>query len=468
MGKKTIFAVLALATLFLFQNCGKAGFESQDQLNLNSSSLSSTTPTVSGAPFPFDAGANVVSYMSCPTVTSANSNDAYYSFKVLGVEPTAFNNISTTLTNAIRAGQPAVALPFMADGGIRLNPNYVAMMDKNFKGLGSTIPTTQLQSILQTSADYQDARLQIGFRKITDLRNTVLNFPAASGGQSTPAAQWVFDKFSSPVLSKYLAQNRDKYVTAFPTNATDMGSFNASLPYATLSETDMTNFRSLLSRDYYLTMSYIKNDSALAGNSLPQLNAYPAGTDGIQGKGYAIQFGNPPPGPLVSSAVSYTNSDGSLKPRAAVPTRTGITEYDLSTGTAISGTWSCFSYGIVRYQDKDLCPVEDYSSLNRNRGQLDLVRKVLRAEDWQVNTSLGCIVPTGANSAFSCYNTTSSNPVNERAAWTSQLASGGGFGANYSVAPPLTTGIEYRYWNQNCGGQYRECVNFATFCYKQR
>jgi hypothetical protein len=461
MGKKSLVFIVAVAAVLFFQNCGKAGFDSQGGLDQGSNSALSTDPKIVGSPFPYEASANVISYMSCPTGETSPNKDAYYNFKLMGAETTSFNTIVSALSRV-----NLNTLAPMGEGGVRLTPEYVAYMDKNFKGLKSNATSEQIQAALQAHPEYKDARLQISFRKVADIKGTLLNHP----GSSTPAAEWIIDKLSSPLNAKLISDSRDKWVNTFPRTTLEPATISSAMAFSAPSEKDMENFRAQLSRDFYLTMAFIKNDKT-SGNAL-QFVGYPAGTDGIYGRGYALQFSNPPK-PAAVTTASYNTTTGIPKPRAAILSSTGIFEYDLATGSPVSATWNCLSYGIVRYQDKNLCPVEEYSRINRD--QLEVIRKVLRAEDWQVNTTMGCIVPTQSNSAFSCYNAgTAANPANERALWAGNTMlnfTGGPRGFGYPYPDPagaLTTGIEYRYWTKNCSSTFRECVNFANFCYKKK
>lgn len=464
--KLALLSILGLGVVINFQNCGKAGFESQTDLDSLSSTSDSADVKVTSAPFPFEVSANVISYMSCPTASQSSNTEAYYNFKIAATDTGAFNAITSALKtyqqNGTLSSSVKVLNP-MAMAGMRLRSDYLSYMDKNFKGLSTQAAPEQIETALQTHPDYKQARLQLSLRKVGDLRNSFLNAP----GQQAPVAQWIADKLSAPLLSQALATNRDQFITSFPKSSLEPTPIRSSVLFSSPSEVDMGNYRALIEREYYLSLGFVKNDGENKANS--QLVGFPAGTDGIYGRGYRLQFGYPAkPLPVNPTAVSYI-AGGVPKPRSTLQSGTGVTEYNLETGESIPGTWACMQYGIVRYQDRALCPVENYASISRD--QLDVVRKVLRAEDWQVNTTLGCIVPTASNSQFSCYKTTGPNPVDEQAVWSTLLNANMGFGFPYDGeygGGSSTPGIEYRYWTKNCSGNYRECVNFATFCYKQQ
>jgi hypothetical protein len=458
-----LLLVLGIGVVINFQNCGKAGFESQSDLASMTGTVQPAGAGISASPFPFEASANVISYMSCPTSAQSNNPEGFYNFKIAASDTGAINTIVNSYNQSGATSSGLSVLNPMASAGMHLRPDFLTYIDQNFKGLKTQATPEQLATAIATHPDYKYARLQLSLRSQGDVRNTFLNAP----GQTAPVAQWIGDILSAPLMSQTLANSRDQLITSFPKNSLEPMPIRSSVLFSSPSEIDMGNFRSLIEREYYLALAFVRNDGQNAANA--QLVAYPAGVSGIYGRGYKLQFSYPArPMAVPMASVSYT-AGGAAKPRSTLASGTGVMEYNLETGDGIPGTWACLQYGIVRYEDKALCPIENYGSIARDK--LDVVRKVLRAEDWQVNTTLGCIVPTSSNSQFSCYNTKGPAPTDEQAVWSSMLSQNLGFGTPYDGdfgGGSSSPGIEYRYWTHNCSGGYRECVNFATFCYKQQ
>ena len=455
--RKIVVSILAAGLLItVFQNCGKAGFESEGQL-ADFASESPADAKVMAAPFPYEVSPNVISYMSCPTASTAPDKEAYYNFKVLAVD--------NTMINLNIAAYGASGIPKMADGGLKLKSDFVDYVNKNFKGTQAEATPAQILSVVQQHTEYNQARLQMSFRKQGEVRQGPDYWVAGVG----PVADWILDKFSSTLINTKLSQNPAVFQSSFPKTTIQPGQIGKAFSMSSLDTTgEFTNaeLRAKLYSSLYLTVNFVKNDAETSTNL--QLASYPSGTDGIYGKGYAfIDFTRAPAHKYLTKPLTAA--------AAANPATTllNVKEVDLETGLSTGASWHCMQYGIIRYQDRLLCPVESFIGAGFRRDELEVIRKVLRPEDWQVNTDRRCIVPTEKNKTFSCYATAGEPPPDEKTVWFNGARFGDAY-ANLTVpygGGLANPGVEYRYWTEKCNegkaGPSRECVNFVSFCYKR-
>lgn len=460
MAKKILLVLAAVVAVLVFQNCGSSGFDSA--AGETEQSLEAD-PKLAAAPFPFESNLNIISYMSCPTAAKfQNTGGPYFTFRVGGFDGTASKAINKLYRDA---GMPVI--DDMAEGGLTLRSEFLDYVDKNYKTTKIQASTEAIQNVLTSHPEFKEAQAQVSFRSKSDLL-TLISYPESSNAVSVN----VLGKLSDSAYTYPLASNRGIFVNSFPAQAENKKQFSASI-FLTGAGENQNLIRSDIQQNYYLTVDFAKkSEDGMLKFSMP---FQPAANDGsrIYGRGYAINFAKPNSIPVTAAAA--------LNPNMAVDTY-GISEYDLSS---ISGAghlqsdarWSCLSYAIVRRQDardradgRSRCPIEPYSAIRRDR--LDIVRKILPADEWEVNTQLGCVVPTvKTEQQGSCYLTTTANPADEPMPFMNSLTGTGTDYENPTLGGGFPSGIEYRYFTRGCGaanGGRRECVNFITFCYRAK
>ena len=82
--KASLLGVAVIAVVVVFQNCGKAGFDT-----VESASLDGVNQALAKAPVPLEASLNQLSYMSCPAVASNQTDpdvlaNPYYTLRFGG------------------------------------------------------------------------------------------------------------------------------------------------------------------------------------------------------------------------------------------------------------------------------------------------------------------------------------------------------------------------------------------------
>jgi hypothetical protein len=440
MGMKIILILTASALLFAFQNCSNSGFNSGSaELDQNSE----VDQKLAAAPFPFDAQINMISYMSCPTAAKYQSNGGpYFTFRLGGYDNTRFT---------------------ISEGGITLSKPFLEYANKNYKSTQPEVTSETLASIIANHPEYKYAQPRVSLRSKNDLMS-VVSYPDTSNPVLVP----MLGPLSEPAYVNSVSKSLSKMVNSFPAPTENKKQFNTTFSLTGAGE-NQNLIRSAIQQNYYLTLEFAKNNE---GNILSSNVFQPAANDPnrIYARGFAINFVKP----------SFPNSapyspEAAINPNLTIDQRAGITEYNLSSVSGagpeiINSNWTCFNYSIVRRQDArdradntTRCPTQPYAEINQN--ELALVRKILPADEWEVNTQFRCVVPTlKTEQQGSCYLTTTANPTTEPVGipiyqdYPNPTQFGG-----------FATGIEYRFNTQPCGtyNQRRECVNFVTFCYRQ-
>ncbi len=394
--KAGVFILAIVAVLFSFQNCGKAGF---DSVNDGSNSDQAVDPKVAGAPFPYEISLNQISYMSCPT--AGQKKGPFYSFR-------ASSSGST--------------------GGIRLTTNFVDYVDLKF-GKGQTATATVIQSILQTAPISENANPII----------TLTHFDHIIETPSTDQEQisYLSGPFSTTAYARTLAETKSDWISYFPyAQDTQRGNifgkpFLGSL-YHSLGD-DGNTFRLDIENQFYLAALFAEskdNNGSISGMLLKR----PSETDVAlaYGKGYRLQFEQPNgrfPGNVHNPILNISDEcDMSVNPH-----------------NCNYANFVCLSYKIIRKSDRDFmrpgadCPIEQYAAIHRE--ELAMIRRHLPADEWEVNTTLRCVVPIQQETDVgSCY-----------------------LSDTFDSAKPATQ-IQYDYQNNACGGVNRECPQFVTFC----
>jgi hypothetical protein len=488
MGNKLVTicgSVLAVGILVLFfQNCGKSGFESEE---LDTSSTVADAK-ITSAPFPWDASVNFITHMSCPNVNQYRDNSSpYFTFRVAAGEVEAYRKIQAAY---------GIKNQDISDAGLAFRPEFLDYMDKTFNRTTTHATSEVIQSVLTSHPTYQNAQLQLTFRKDGYLDQW---------GQRSDGSNIVsnlMDRLGSADFAKASADQSTAMLNFFPVRTESKRNLRGQV-VAAPPNFDDTTFNLTMATQFYLHLGFSDNNQqSSTGLTINGLGPVANSQSRLYGRGYRFSFG-PPNDAVMKNIVTGDATTQPLRKATLNPnlglSKTSITEWDTSTAggpTQITASWGCFSYAIVRLRDAARCPRENYSQINRT--ELEIIRKTLPADEWDVNTTLKCIVPTTyTQNSGSCYINNSDNSTSEPAypmyfgnpddlvtnpnmlAYNQSLQVGNStYRANDYADTYLNngvttyyprTGVEYRYYTHTCAqSRERQCVNFASFCYRRK
>lgn len=358
-----------------FQNCGKAGFDSELDSTLaagtSDAALSakygeSTAAKVSSIPFAFDAGFDTITYNSCAE-THLRNNKAFTS---------------------LQAGAYTTA-------GVKIKDEFFAYADSNFKPVHpeTALSLNQYKEFLADSPANAGAVATAAIRvknSLTDVYTT-----------SSQVTLWsdvvpMVGKLTDPlVMDAFLKQDDatkvvQKGITAnyFPFSP-EQRVMEANLNFNS-SEELSEEFRNIFMSSGVLSLTYMPANAEEIYKVRSPSSAYPVKS--AYGKGYSLTFT-----PYPTSPSASTNPNRVLAQ---------VVETDLSSPGVGAKTWNCQNrmYRIIRAQDAaSLCPNHTYNEIKNNptiRTELSIMRRHLRADQWDVNVALRCVVPKGG---ISCY-----------------------------------------------------------------
>ncbi|MGZ3773567.1 MAG: hypothetical protein ACXVCY_00945 [Pseudobdellovibrionaceae bacterium] len=357
-----------------FQNCGKAGFDSQLSSSVDPSTAdaslvakygSTTAAKVQSIPFAFDASLDTITYNSCAE-SQLNNNATFFTLK---------------------AGA-------YATGGIKLNTQFFDYADQNFSPVypDTALTVNQYKDFLADSPANNGAVPAMAIRVKNSLADVYVQ--SANGSGSVTLNRDVLPLVSNltdtlimdSIISKGLTTN---YFPFSPDQKILEGTINYNSD-----ESTADGFRNILMSSGILALTYMVNNSEVntvrsPATATPVKIAY--------GKGYNLTFSPPA---VAGGAINNPNH-----------VLAQVYETDLSTPNVGGRTWSCnHVYPIVRAQDAaTYCPAQSYVEIKSNsayRAELALLRRHLRADQWDINVARGCVVPKGP---VSCYKEESIN-----------------------------------------------------------
>lgn len=371
LNKTTLQAAGGLmASLILvvsFQNCGKAGFDAQLDETVDASSTDAalvdkygvaTAAKVQGIPFAFDSSFDTITYNSCAE-SHLKNNSAFFSLK---------------------AGA-------YSTGGIRLNTEFFDYADSSFKPVypETSLTVNQYKEFLADSPANKGAMPAMALRVKNSLGDVYVQ---GTSGSAVTLNRDVIPLVSNLTDALLMDAFVMKGITAnyFPFSSEQKileGSMNFNSD-----EAMADGFRDILMSSGVLALTYLANNSE--ATSLRS----PSSTNPVKaayGKGYNLTFA-----PFPRAGAAITNPNHVLAQ---------VTESDLSAPGVGGRTWSCnHVYPIVRAQDAPtLCPAQSYDEIRAYpayRNELNLLRRHLRADQWDINVKVGCVVPKGP---VSCY-----------------------------------------------------------------
>lgn len=451
-----------VSMVVLFQNCGKAGFESDEQINgfANSASLDSRLASL---PFPYKISVNQISHMTCQNVSE---NGPYFSWKV-----GAFDN--SEVPSSVMNIRPS---------GIQLSQEFIDGWNKIATSFHSSVVEEKFKETLMNHPKTMGSSLQFSFRRTATPRTTLMPLP---NGEDSPSVVFM-DPVSSSSIVNAFAKSPGDVLNLFP-EALDFQSrfLEAKVNLPTGSGTEQNLLRSNYDQSY-LAIAFVKGQNPTSSNSSENPNELvaPSETDDrfAHGKGFRVRFGRT--NPYLRSS-EYPASDSLY----------AVEEQDLETGTPTPGVgWDCsIRFKIVRPADRyapmyranhftmingacpgrratgeycasplnnafglpagtfanNTCPsnrpkmngsfcVENYyatcphepyypepdpnAPVNNTDGVyhpnypqrpaiLHALRRVLPADQWDINVSRGCVVPKTNVDDNSCYGSGNQKPV---------------------------------------------------------
>lgn len=371
--KTTWRAVGGIAASFIlvvsFQNCGKAGFDSNldGELDLGSDAAltakygTSTAELVSKIPFAYEASLDTITYNSCATKNIVGK-DGYFSIKA-----GAYNT-----------------------GGIKLKQDFFDYADQNFSPIypATSLSSEKYKELLQDSPANSRVTPNISVRAKSSLTDIYYN-------QSTGALTLFKDiipmiaELSNPLVSESII---NKGVTAnYFRFSPELRVMEGALSFNN-DETQASDFRGKLSNQATLALTFTPPNEEIYKVSAAS-TTYPVKT--AYGKGYSMSF----------SSMSGTTTGSSIN-----RVLSGVTETDLAKPTTSGSAWTCSRvYKIIRVEDSTAvgtnayCPphtADEIAGDARVRSELEIARRHLRADQWEVNVYRMCAVP---KTGVSCY-----------------------------------------------------------------
>lgn len=165
--------IFLMSLTFAFQNCGKAGFDSQDA-NYSDNASATVDPKLAGLPFPYDVSVNQIAFMSCPfpvATPAAIESAGYFTWKVGAFENTA--------------AYPSSVLG-ISTAGLRLNPKFKSEFKKvaNQNHYNSTMIPSKFKEALTTLPSVVGSQLQLSIRNYSNPQTGLAQMPTS--GSYTP------------------------------------------------------------------------------------------------------------------------------------------------------------------------------------------------------------------------------------------------------------------------------------------
>lgn len=405
-----IIAILGGSLLLAFQNCGKAGFDSQSSTD-QSDNPNSATAIEKAAPFAFKAGFDTIAYNSC-FGSSLKSKSPFFTIRAGAYENTGVH----------------VSKEFMDYAKSNLKPSYP----------NNTLTVDQVTLLLAKSPINTEAQLQYAIRSSGNLVEAGGVYRQTQGGPTLGMdyfnilgpltdTRWSLD-LVNPGMNTTDEPNYIQYFKLGP-----RGFRNLEINHSWNSDEGIAqSIRNAFQSDALMTITYA--DAAAGSARSPNSNDFTKS----YGVGYRLNFGVELPPfqqqciPVYDSTTgAYTqcqatngvyDTNPNLTPDGLNPANivSGIQEVDLSTGQLASATWTCdqtMRLMIVRPADQAaLCPKgEDavnlangsFASPSLYYRDLERIRRVLPADQWDINLTRRCVVPKDGD----CYSQEKLNNV---------------------------------------------------------
>lgn len=367
--------VAAGLVLFAFQNCSQSGFDQA----LTTVSASSATPAETGAPFAFDAAFDQIAYNSCFGST-LSGDPGYFSLS----------------SGAYAAGGVMVNQNFMNYANSNLTPAYPS----------TTVTMDQLKQFASSAPESTNANLQVALRPRGNVQQVV------SMSSSTPAYGTDFfsigDNLTGDAMMQTLFVQPGTNVNYFPLESQQsMRLFQAGFAYNADEGTAyaLRNGSYGLQNGSQLTLSY--TTTADVSSYAPRVPSTSTATNIAYGRGYNMTFAAD-----IAPMTVLLTGNSAITPNYKNPNNilVSISEVSLLNPASSTGAvWNCDSnrrYVVVAAADAaSVCPADAFSRLSdpTYRAELEIVRRQLRPESWDVSIDRRCVVPKQGTT--DCYNT---------------------------------------------------------------
>lgn len=423
---KTILRAMGAVTassiiLISFQNCGKAGFDSSLDAKLSSEAVGAALATkygsevgakVAAIPFAFDGGFDQIAYNSCADASQIGS-PGFFSIKAGAYENMGLK-INSDFFNYVTE----------ANG---FKPNYPETTISHSRLIGYLADSPANKGVFPNAAIRQSAKPFIAYG------------PNGSPTLGVDAIKLVSD-LTSPLVADTIIDPSSAYTHYFPFSP-EVRTVEATFNYNKDLSTE-ASFRHLLVGDGTLTFSYLQSSTAVDPILSP-------GVGKAYGKGYHFQF---------------ISGVGNIRAQANV--LINIQEVNLQNPTGVQ--WSCNRiYKVYRVDDvianPGLCPaLTDNDMANPNtRRELEIARRQLRGDQWDINPNYRCVVP---KNGISCYNET---PITRPATGVIAIQ-----GVEYDSARPCFSDLLDAQDPQNVKATPvnltdppgKRCANFISIC----
>jgi len=452
LNRKPISSILVLAlglTLVPFQNCGSPGFETDADGGLTgiTSAQIGVHSRFAQAPFPFEYNLNHFAYMTCPMAGDASEIEpSFFNRPFFSVRAGAYDNLDYANEFGLSSDVPQFERSNRLQAGIRIRPEFIDYLQTQFKRSDSGIIFEGLREKLHLKSiqphialvNIERSRMQGGFGWDYGLIRPALIDVSDSRFLSSVAD-------APRIGSNFQLQRFSHFSQLDPAHR----SIAASMSWGK-SEADLRLFSRELRNNLMVTSGF----SDVGADNIMKLydGGGFSGADNVStiaGRGYRLRFSNHAP---------QGGSMSALEPRFLV----GIEESNISQRPyqnlyiSEGQDWECFSLILVRRIDRVdpadphgrpycwrqaegsacggvqngegphgsvingvryACPTQTVASLNQqviqngtlvrlNRIRMEMARRVLPAEYWEINTNPNhmCAVPTSlAISHGKCY-----------------------------------------------------------------
>lgn len=346
-----LFASLGLASVF--QNCA-------EPVDLSESDASTFSDTL---PFAYDVNVDTFAYMSCAFSETADfDRRAMFNFRVGAYT----NGFGLKLTDDFRQATA--------------NFTDAARADALFKSAKNSGAVVQLAA----RADFDYQRIILNSSNIVQNEFDIGNYFKGASLDSPGAAM---------SLSKLAEDERIHYFSGTP--GLEGRLLEASLRYHYVLNDVISNKM----KDARVALTFTANKEPLnveaRGPNINDLHKV------VYGKVFRPQFSGPYKLGSPDVTIATTTNDRTV---------TGLWETDLIKQT--TRQWKCpseYRFTVIRPEDAAQCPrsvdawTYDSPGNDLQKRQLEVIRRVLRVEDYYVNLALQCVVPKDPRN--SCYPT---------------------------------------------------------------
>lgn len=362
---RTFAGVITGSLLLLsFQNCGKAGFDSDlgstTDYGVSDSTLSAKygaaqAAKVEAVPFAYNVTFDTITYNSC--------SETHLRFK---------NQFSSLKVGAY------------ASGGVNLTNDFYSYVDTNFNPIypATELSSVQYKEILADSPVNKNVTANIAFRvknRLTDILTT------SNSVQEGSDLVYLVSQLSNPLVSEsFINRTVARYFPFSP----DAKNVEAAMNFNS-SEALAKAYRESLNNGAVLALTYQPPNVAEVQQIVKPAGA---GNAVAYGRGYALNFSafvDPVDGGRASNPLRVINS---------------VYEYDLRNQNSTGISWDCsLKYKVVRKEDRAAqCPAMTYARLSNAavRAELAIAYRQLKSDEWDINVDRKCAVPIGNDSCY--------------------------------------------------------------------